>query len=67
MQPILQLRKFRLKRGSNPGPLNQRPAEQYRKIIIYNCTDVCVCVWGGGGDAKVLGKLPVPGRSTNLD
>ena len=22
--------------------------------------------WGGGGGAKVLGKLPVPGRPTNL-
>ena len=30
MEPILPLRRFRLKRGSHPGPLDQRPAEQYR-------------------------------------
>ena len=26
-----------------------------------------LCVCGGGGGAKVLGKLPVPGRPANLD
>ena len=33
--------------------------------MLYSFT--CQSMWGWSGGAKVLGKLPVPGRPTDLD
>ena len=38
------------------------------KFSVFHLCQPCITLeWGRSGGAKVLGKLPVPGRPTNLD
>ena len=43
----------------------QRHTKVYSSFLVLTIYNVCDEGWSGG--AKVLGKLPVPGRPTNLD
>ena len=40
--------------------------EKIQSYYHYHCNCSCISNRGWSGGAKVLGKLPVPGRTTNL-